>query len=864
MMKKSHITILNRSMGCSGFTLIEMAVVMVIAGVIISIMATVLPSLLQAGKIKKSRAILEKINYATQGFVSATGRLPCPDISGDGKEDRNDGGTAGNPVDDTCAAYVGDLPFLTLGLSSGTDVWGYMIKYGVYEDLIKTTVSTGSNPLCSSIDTIIQYYDLQHQGNPTDTSKLHINDAAGSNTRNIAYVLVSGGMKDLDQDGSDGFFDGFNEGSDLRFDSTDRIAFHGDPLSSRYDDLMQTASLTYLNGIAGCAVMANDTVDNIGNITGENAYPNGCTNGIDDDGDSLFDCDDQDCFGVAGCPAGGSNLVITTGAIPSGTVGSVYGVTFQASGGLTPYEWTLTDNGGFTDFYLHTYTGQLTGSLTQCSGSYNISLQVEDATLPSDGGPKTASKSFSIQVTSALSISRTSGSGTSITWSLAGQEETFRSNGGYVGSINWQLQPGGATGFTVVSTGSDTAAIRKTGTSTPGTYTFTLTATDSACPGNTAQIVLIVTVTASGGGSPGDITGIIDSLEFDTNNGREPFIIPISGEVFAITYSGPGNDGWLKTVRIAADGSITDPQIDTLEFDNAYALIAPIIPIAGDVYAIAYRGPGNDGWLKTVQIGSDGQIGNTVIDALEFDTNYAYAPDIVRVAGNYYAIAYRGPGNDGWLKIVEIANDGQITNTIIDSLEFDASNGLDPDIIHIGGEVFAIAYSGPGNDGWLKTVQISNVGTIVNPQIDTLEYDTAYSYRPSVIPVSGDFYAIAYRGPGNDGWLKTAEIQSDGQITGSAISSFEFDPSNGLDPYIINLSGNFFAIAYSGPGTDGWLVTIEISDSGQIVTPVIESLEFDTVYGFHPRMVNVSGDIFAVVYRGPNNDGWLKTIGINP
>ena len=41
------------NINCSGFTLIEMAVVMVVAGIIVSVMATVLPSLLQAGKNKK-------------------------------------------------------------------------------------------------------------------------------------------------------------------------------------------------------------------------------------------------------------------------------------------------------------------------------------------------------------------------------------------------------------------------------------------------------------------------------------------------------------------------------------------------------------------------------------------------------------------------------------------------------------------------------------------------------------------------------------------------------------------------------------------------------------------------------------------
>ena len=851
------------NLSCSGFTLIEMAVVMVVAGIIVSVMATVLPSLLQAGKIKKSRALLERTDYAIQGYVSATGRLPCPDTSGDGKENRNDGGTPGNPADDTCLVYVGNLPYLTLGLSSGEDVWGNKFKYGVYEDLTTMTTATGSKPICTGIDQIILLYDPQNQNNPTDLTKLYTTDQAGNNPKNKAYALVSSGTKDLDGDGRDGLFDGFNEGLDLQFDSPDRIEFHGDPFGLRYDDLVRVASFSYIKGRAGCGSPGTAGGPG-GSVTGENLYPSGCDNGIDDDGDGLIDCNDQDCFGVAPCGPGGGDVIIITDTLPSGDINSSYAATFQASGGTPPYEWTLTNDGGFTSLFLHPYTGELSGTLDQCDGNYTIAVQVEDSTPPADGGPKTATKSFTLRVNSNLAITRTSGAGTDITWSLASQEETFQANGGNLGIINWQLQTGGATGFTISATGSDTGSLRKSGTTTAGSYTFTITATDATCPANTAQIILSVTVLASGAGAPGDITGIIDTLEFNTSNGQEPFIIQISGEVFAIAYTGPGADGWLKTLRIASDGTIADPQIDTLEFDTSYAHITRIIPVSGNIYAIAYRGPGSDGWLKTVEIAADGQITNSVIDALEFDTIYAYAPDIIHIAGNYYAVAYRGPGNDGWLRTVEIATDGQITNAVIDSLEFNTIYGLDPDIFHIAGDVFAIAYSGPGTDGWLKTVEIGTNGLISNPQIDTLEFDTAYALRPSVTPLGGDFFAIAYRGPGNDGWLKTVEIAADGQINGSVTDSFEFDTSSGLEPHIINISGNFFAIAYSGPGTDGWLITIEIASDGQILDPVIESLEFDTVYAYRPNMALVSGSVYAIVYRGPGNDGWLKTVGISP
>ena len=456
-----------------GFTLIEMAVVLVIVGIVVSVVASVLPSLIRSAKVKKAQAILEKVDYALQGYSLANHRLPCADSGTDGDEDTG--------------IYAGNLPFRTLGLASGTDAWANNIKYGVYDTLTTTT----SSDFCTTLSGITVY---------NDPLKIHTTDQATAQITNQAYILVSGGAKDLDEDGADGFFDGLNEGTDLQFDDPTRIEFHGTPTSSQYDDLMRAFSLNELNQ-KNCTGGTPPGGPPSG--AGENTYPNGCTNGIDDDGDIHVDCDDQDCYGIDGCGAGGTDVTITTSSIPSGTIDSDYSVTFQATGGTTPYEWTLTNNGGFTDFFLNTYTGRLSGSLNQCPGTYTIDVQVDDATLPVDGGPKTDIKSFDIDVIANLSVGRTSGDQTTnILWDSPTQEETFEANGGHVGDIDWVLNTGGATGFAVTSTGSDTCSIRKNGSTTLGNYTFILRATDQSCPSNTADITLTVQVTASGANAP--------------------------------------------------------------------------------------------------------------------------------------------------------------------------------------------------------------------------------------------------------------------------------------------------------------------------------------------------------------------------
>ena len=155
-----------------------------------------------------------------------------------------------------------------------------------------------------------------------------------------------------------------------------------------------------------------------------------------------------------------------------------------------------------------------------------------------------------------------------------------------------------------------------------------------------------------------------------------------------------------------------------------------------------------------------GDITDPVLSTLEFDTTDGANPDIIHISGNVYAIAYQGPGSDGFLKTVTIATNGSITQTVIDTLEFDTSNGSYPDIVHIAEDVYAIAYMGPFSDGFLITVRIATDGRITQTVLDTLEFDTSDCSYPVIVPVSGNVYAIAYTGPFSNGFLKTVAIAS--------------------------------------------------------------------------------------------------------
>ncbi len=214
-----HIKSTAKKKSIQGFTLIEMAMVMVIVGIVISIMMTVLPTIMKTGKIKEAQAKLTKFDYALQGYAIANSRLPFAASGTDGVETPN--------------TFVGYLPYVTLRLSEGKDVWGQTIRYAVHSSL---TANVTPVVFCTNINAAISAaYSAAIVHTRTDD--------ATPISENQSYVLVSGGPKDLD--GANAYLDLFNgtaTAGSPRFNADNKIQ------ALNYDDLVKSMSLTVFSG----------------------------------------------------------------------------------------------------------------------------------------------------------------------------------------------------------------------------------------------------------------------------------------------------------------------------------------------------------------------------------------------------------------------------------------------------------------------------------------------------------------------------------------------------------------------------------------------------------------------------------------
>ena len=133
----------QRRFGYSGFTLVELAIVLIIVALLTSGLLMGISAQRSAAEDADAQRQLENIREALLGFAMANGRLPCPadplePLSSGGGSERlkcrsegcpsPSGAPPGTPPDKTCSLEHGVLPSSTLGIPD-TDPWGNRFTY---------------------------------------------------------------------------------------------------------------------------------------------------------------------------------------------------------------------------------------------------------------------------------------------------------------------------------------------------------------------------------------------------------------------------------------------------------------------------------------------------------------------------------------------------------------------------------------------------------------------------------------------------------------------------------------------------------------------------------------------------------------
>lgn len=368
----------------------------------------------------------------------------------------------------------------------------------------------------------------------------------------------------------------------------------------------------------------------------------------------------------------------------------------------------------------------------------------------------------------------------------------------------------------------------------------------------------------------GEIGSVIDTVQWRPIFCYLPFMTHATGDIYLI---GNGSVFRVHSISIDSQGEISDALIDNLQLGpgGADGSCKEIIRVSGDVYAVAFLNA--NVWVKTFTCDSDGNIGAAEIDSIDLataPTNATFGPYMLHVTGNVFAIAYTDDADDGWLKTITINDDGSIDEPALSSLEFEADRGRFLWLLSCGGTLYVwMSSSSASNRGIIRTLTIDASGNITSLAKEWLFETATNGYNGGVIlPIGGNNYVIFYQGPSGDGWMKTCTIADNGVIT--PVDSWEFETTLAAKPHAVQVSrnqagnGKVYCVVY-GQDSTYQVTTIEVLNDGTITKSRRDSLILVAAENLSsPSIVRVAEGIYAVAYEDLTgaNTGEAKSFDI--
>jgi type II secretory pathway pseudopilin PulG len=247
-----------------GFTFLELSFVLILFGIIVAMLAQVIPAMRRASATAETVRNLTNVENSLVSFAAINGRLPCADTNDDGIENASP------------CAVVGKLPFVTLGFSGPlVNADGYDFKYALYYHPANADATIPLRTDATLGDKKERYQPSIGTGTPVtltqksfttsnrrldfcqglragmdasiEANYLYIETPAGAR-KNVAYALVDPGVGDMDLNGD--LFDGFNSSATA---ASPKFEHPGRSQSAIYDDRVIVAYFDQFWDKLGCS-----------------------------------------------------------------------------------------------------------------------------------------------------------------------------------------------------------------------------------------------------------------------------------------------------------------------------------------------------------------------------------------------------------------------------------------------------------------------------------------------------------------------------------------------------------------------------------------------------------------------------------
>ncbi len=343
---------------------------------------------------------------------------------------------------------------------------------------------------------------------------------------------------------------------------------------------------------------------------------------------------------------------------------------------------------------------------------------------------------------------------------------------------------------------------------------------------------------------------------FNTNSGSglpevSDFTISLSGGTSTLTSSTP-------TSISGGSGPLFDFTFATAGVADGNETVT-ITPVANSLWS--YEGT----LVATSQSNNSVSLNASFMNPItnfEHNADHATYNSMIHISGNVYAIAYEGANNKGIIQTISISDAGAITNSSYLAVEEHTDNNSEYNqLVHLTGTKYVLFWSGESNDGYAKVFNISNDGQTIGGLSAALEYDTNYSIWISAVKSTDSTLVAAWTGNSTDGYIATFKVAADGSsITRTEIK--EHDTSEGNVNSLVRGDSDTYILTYRGHGSDGRIQTFTIPPDGSSITEVANARFADNQASWWHSLVQVDHDTYLKAGNSYDASGTAGNYGV--
>jgi len=366
-----------------------------------------------------------------------------------------------------------------------------------------------------------------------------------------------------------------------------------------------------------------------------------------------------------------------------------------------------------------------------------------------------------------------------------------------------------------------------------------------------------------------DVTTAAASLNFETNAvGVRHSACKIDTNHIFVCIPGAGSgDGYAYVLTVNTSTWAITTASTPLDFETASMNGVWALPIDANHFLVCWRSAATSGRAQVLTVNTSTWAITTAGSQLAFSTTgdplYSDFHGAVVDANHFIMMSQSYSTPRGEAQILAVNTTTWAVTTAAASLNYSVF-GSTGSIFKVDTNHFIAIYGSTDGDGFAVVFAVNTTTWVITTAAAQLEIDTQNFHSGWITQIDANHFVSVYGGGTSSlGYIETLTVNTSTWAITTAAARLNFDTVKGEEPSVIQIDTNQFLVAWHGAAEDGFIQVFTVNTTTYAVTTTTARLEYDTQNGYYNILLQIDSSHYVNIWGGGASfNGWAQTFAV--